>query len=130
MSNQGENRSRGSQSGQDVSQPGNASNTSDDTYMPSEEEGSWYEFMHGYMPESASDSDSTNYWRYGPWEVPMQPYYSSSESTERRMITIITTQHHDSHQMESQMVTHNLINGGTTNYWSKQLSRKPITRTA
>ncbi|CAA7046737.1 unnamed protein product [Microthlaspi erraticum] len=82
MPNQGENRSRGSQSGQDVSQSGNASNTSDDTYMPSKEEGSWYEFLHGYMPESANDSDSTNYWHYGPWEVPIQPYYSSSESTE------------------------------------------------
>ncbi|CAA7017955.1 unnamed protein product [Microthlaspi erraticum] len=37
-----------------------------DTYMPSEEEGSWYEFMHGYMPESASDADSGNYRHYGP----------------------------------------------------------------
>ncbi|CAA7021053.1 unnamed protein product [Microthlaspi erraticum] len=78
MTNQGENRSQGSQSGQDVSQSGNESNSSDDTYMPSEEEGSWYEFML----ESASDSDSMNYWHYGPWEVLMQPYYSSSESTE------------------------------------------------
>ncbi|CAA7021308.1 unnamed protein product [Microthlaspi erraticum] len=86
MSNQGENRSWGSQSGQDVSQPGNASNTSDNTYMPSEEEGSWYEFMHGYMPESASDSDSTNYWRYQ-----CNRTLHLQKAPERRVITIITT---------------------------------------